>query len=247
MPEQPFESVTTPPTEAPPSASLWEDFIDIFYAPSSVFERRRGAQWWPVLVILAVVLAALFFLWHRTMPSVFALETQRQMASRAQQMTPEQMQNATRLGGILGTLGILIVFPIGVFLIALLLWGLGRAFGAAVTLGSMMLVATYAQIVRVLQYLAGIVQGLLLDVGHMDSIHDVSLGLDRFMNQPDVSAPLLALASRVELFTLWATVLLAIGLHVVGRVPKARAYAVAFLVWALATLPAMLGGLLGSR
>ncbi|MEJ2217732.1 MAG: YIP1 family protein [Gemmatimonadota bacterium] len=247
MPEQPFEPTPTPPAETPPSASMWEDFIDIFYAPSSVFERRRGAQWWPVLVILAVVLAALFFLWHRTMLPVFDLETQRQMATRAQQMTPEQIQNASRLGGIFGAVGILIVFPIGVFLVGLLLWGLGRAFGAAVTLGSMMLVATYAQIVRVPQYLAGIVQSLFLDVGHMDSIHDVSLGLDRFMNQPDTSAALLALASRVELFTLWATILLAIGLHVIGRIPKARAYAVAFLIWALATIPAMLGGLLGSR
>lgn len=242
MPEQPIDSVTTPPTEAPPSASLWEDFIDIFYAPSSVFERRRSAKWWPMLVILTVVLAVLFYLWHRSLLPVFDLETQRQMAARAQQITPQQMETARRLGGIFGAVGILIVFPIGVFLISLLLWGLGRAFGAAAMLGSMMMVATYSQIVRIPQYLAGIVQSFFLNVSQMKSIHAVSLGLDRFLS-PDTSAPLLALASRVELFTLWATVLLAIGLHVVGRIPKARAYAVAFLIWALAAIPAMLGGL----
>src|SRR5689334_4322987 len=31
------------PTAAPPAgASVWEDFIDIFYAPSAVFARRSG-------------------------------------------------------------------------------------------------------------------------------------------------------------------------------------------------------------
>lgn len=246
MPEEPFEPVTAPPAEAPPPASLWEDFIDIFYAPSAVFERRKGAKWWPVLVILAVVLAALFYLWHRSLLPVFDLETQRQMAARAQQLTPQQMENARKYGGIFGTLGVLIVFPISVFIVGLLLWGLSRAFGAATMLGSMVMVATYAQIVRIPQYVAGIVQSFFLDVGQMKSIHAVSLGLDRFLS-PDTSAAILALASRVELFTLWATVLLAIGLHVVGKMPKARAYAVAFLVWALAVIPAMLGGLASGR
>ncbi len=246
MPEQPFEPATTPPADVPPTASLWEDFIDIFYAPSSVFERRRGAKWWPMLLILTIVMVVLFYFWQRTLSPVFEVEMQRRMATSARQLTPQQMENARKIGSIIQTVSMLVVFPIVIFVVGLLAWGLGRAFGAVATLGSMVMVATYSQIVKTLQLLAGIVQSFFLDVNHMKSIHAVSLGLDRFLS-PDTSTAVLALASRVEIFTLWSTVLLAIGLHVVGRIPKARAYAVAFLIWALAAIPAMLGGLAAGR
>ncbi|MEJ2677970.1 MAG: YIP1 family protein [Gemmatimonadota bacterium] len=246
MPEQPFESVTTPPAEAPPAASLWEDFIDIFYAPSAVFERRRGAKWWPMLVILTIVMVVLFYFYQRILSPVFDAELQRQMASRAQQLTPQQMENARRVTSIIRPLTMVIGFPITIFVLGLVTWALGFAFGGAMKLGSVVLVVTYAQIVKVLQLLAGIVQSFFLDVGHMTSIHQLSLGLDRFLS-PDMPAVLLGLASRVEVFTLWATVLLAIGLHVVGRLPKGRAYAVAFLVWALGAIPIAVGALINSR
>jgi len=35
---------------------------------------------------------------------------------------------------------------------------------------------------------------------------------------------LIAMASRVDLFTIWVTVLLAIGIHVLGKIPKQQAY-----------------------
>ena len=41
------------------------------------------------------------------------------------------------------------------------------------------------------------------------------------MDPDNASQVMLALASRVDLFTIWVTVLLAIGLHVVGKIPQA--------------------------
>jgi ABC-type transport system involved in cytochrome c biogenesis permease component len=54
---------------------------------------------------------------------------------------------------------------------------------------------------------------------------------------------MVALASRVDVFTIWITVLLAIGLAVVGRIPRQQAAIAAAIVWLLGALPAMLGAL----
>jgi hypothetical protein len=51
----------------------------------------------------------------------------------------------------------------------------------------------------------------------------------------------MALASRVDPFIIWITVLLAIGLHVIGKIPKQQAYIVAAITWLVGALPALFG------
>jgi hypothetical protein len=73
----------------------------------------------------------------------------------------------------------------------------------------------------------------------------VGFNLARFMDPDGASPALIALASRFDLFTIWVTVLLAIGLHVVGRIPKQQAAIVAAITWVVGALPAVLGALRG--
>ena len=47
---------------APAKAGLWEDFVDIFYAPSSVFARRADGKFGMALLFLVVVGTILYFL-----------------------------------------------------------------------------------------------------------------------------------------------------------------------------------------
>jgi hypothetical protein len=49
----------------------------------------------------------------------------------------------------------------------------------------------------------------------------------------------------VDVFTIWETVLLAIGLEVTGKVSKSNAYLAAAIVWFIGALPALLGALRG--
>ncbi|MDB4872113.1 MAG: Yip1 protein, partial [Gemmatimonadales bacterium] len=67
----------------------------------------------------------------------------------------------------------------------------------------------------------------------------------RFMDPDQASPVLLALLSRVDPFVIWITVLLAIGLHVVGEIPKQQAYISAAIVWVVGALPAVFGALRG--
>jgi hypothetical protein len=66
------------------------------------------------------------------------------------------------------------------------------------------------------------------------------------MDPDNASQVLIALAARVDLFTIWITVLLAIGLHVVGKIPKQQAAIVAAITWAVGALPAVFGALRAS-
>ena len=47
--------------ETPPEkASLWEDFIEIFFAPSAVFARRRDGRFWLALIVYTLLIGAFF-------------------------------------------------------------------------------------------------------------------------------------------------------------------------------------------
>jgi hypothetical protein len=51
---------------------------------------------------------------------------------------------------------------------------------------------------------------------------------------------LLALLGRVDVFTIWVTVLLAIGLSVTGRISRSKAAIAAGIVWLVGALPGVL-------
>jgi hypothetical protein len=105
------------------------------------------------------------------------------------------------------------------------------------------MISTYSQVPRLVQFLTNAAQGLFMDPQKITSVHSVSFSLARFMDPTTAQPVLLALASRVDLFTIWVTVLLAIGLHVVGRVPKQSAAIAAAITWLAGAIPAVFGAL----
>lgn len=236
---------TSPTPEAPPA--VWEDFIDIFISPSAVFERRKGWSAWPILLILTAVLVLLFIGWQRTLGPILDLEMQRGMAETMAQnpnVGPEQIEQARSMGRIFGPIGLAIGFPVGILITTLVAWGLARIFGAAATFATVFGVVVYSQVVRVLQYVVGLAQGFFLDINAMDSIHDISLSAARFMDQPEASSLMVNFAARIDVFTLWATALIAIGLAATTKLSKGSAWAVALIVWLLAAIPAVVGAII---
>ncbi|GAC1484327.1 MAG: hypothetical protein NVS1B5_04530 [Gemmatimonadaceae bacterium] len=93
------------------------------------------------------------------------------------------------------------------------------------------MIATYAEVPRIVQLLTNAAQGLFLSPERLNSVNSVGFNLVRFVD-PDRVAPLLiVLASRVDLFTIWITALLGIGLHVVGKISKQQAAIAAAITW----------------
>jgi hypothetical protein len=102
------------------------------------------------------------------------------------------------------------------------------------------MVAAYAMMPRIVEAVLKGVQALLMDPGSLTGQYTISLGAARFLD-PDTASPmLLALLGRVDVFTIWVTVLLAIGLSVTGKIPRRRAAIAAAMVWVIGAIPAIL-------
>lgn len=232
--------------EEPGRAGLWEDFVDIFYAPSSVFARRSDGQFGKPLLFLVLVGTVLFFLTKNATQPIMDAEFTRQTAAamrRNPNMTAEQMAQGRGFFEMFSPLVFAIGITLSIFGTGLVLWLVGKLFDAKESAAAAIMIATYAEVPRLVQILTNAAQGLVMSPESLNSMNAVGFNLARFMD-PDATAPaLIALASRVDLFTIWITVLLAIGLYVVGKIPKQQAYIAAGITWLVGALPAVLGAL----
>ncbi len=230
---------------SPSNPGLWEDFIDILYQPSDVFDRRREGQFGLVLVVLIVMWAVLYFALQNGIGPIMDVEMSRQAAAMAQQnpaMTADQLASAKSAMEKFALFGAVIFVPVGILITGCLLWLAGRVIEAKVAFAAAMMIATYSQIPRIIELVLNAVQGLFLPPEAITSRYSVTLGLGRFMD-PDSNPVLMTVLGGIDLFTIWTLVLMAIGLSVVARVSIQKGAIAAGLVWIVSLLPALFGAL----
>lgn len=234
------------PNPAATSASWWEDFVDIFYAPSQVYARRAGSGFGVPMLVVTALVGIIAIANSGVMQPILDAEFTRGTAAAMRQnpqLTPEMMAKGRGFGEAIAKYGAFIFVPIGIFFTGLVLWLVGKIFDAKESLAAAIMVAAYAFVPRILDSVLAGVQGLLLDPASLNGRLKLSLGLGRFLD-PDTASPmLLALLGRVDVFTIWVTVLLAIGLSVTGRIPRSRAAAAAGIVWLCGALPQIMTAL----
>jgi hypothetical protein len=229
-------------------AGLWEDFVDIFYAPSSVFARRADGKWGLPLLLLVVAGTILFFLTKNALAPIMDAEFARGSAKAMAQnpnVTAEQIAQGRGLFETFAPVLFAIGLAVSVVGTGIVLWLVGKLFDAKESVAAAIMVATYSEIPRLVQILVNAAQALFMSPEKLNAANSVSFNLARFMDPDKTSAVMIALGSRIDLFTIWVTVLLAIGIHVVGRIPKQQAAIVAGITWVVGALPAVLGALRG--
>src|SRR5690349_12593945 len=209
----------------PEKASLLDDFMDIFYAPSSVFARRANSSFWVPLIIVAVLLGVIYLANRDLIDPIMEAEFARAMAKNPStaNLTPEQLAGARKFTGMLTSVGAFIGPPIAMMILGLVLWIVGKFFDAKQTLNAAIVVATFAYVPRVIEGIVNRVQGLIVNTESLNSRYSLSLGLGRFFDPDKTSALLLGFIGRIDVFTIWVTVLLAIGLAVTGKISRGRA------------------------
>ena len=231
--------------EEPGRAGLWEDFVDIFYAPSSVFARRSDGKFGMPLLFLVLVGTVLFFLTKNATQPIMDAEFVRQTAAAMRKnpnITAEQMASSRGFFEMLSPLFFAVGITLSIIGTGFVVWLVGKLFDAKESVAAAIMIATYSEVPRLVQVLTNAAQALVMSPEKLNSLNSVGFNLARFMD-PDGSQVMIALASRVDLFTIWITVLLAIGLHVVGKIPKQQAAIAAGITWVVGALPALLGAL----
>jgi hypothetical protein len=236
------ESTASVAPSSPAQSSFWEDVIDIFFQPAEVFRRRQNRSVWPPMLFVAISIGVIFFATFNTLEPVFAAEFTRQgakaMASNPQ-ITQEMLDKQRSIGEAFTHYGIGVVILVSMFILGGVAWLVGKIVGSTQTFQAALVVAAWSYMPRVVGAVIGGVQGLLMDPAKMTSQMAISLSPARFMD-PDASNPVLyQLAGRLDLITIWVTILLAIGLYVTGKVSKERAVVFGILIWIVGSLPAL--------
>lgn len=231
----------TEPAAPPATSSIWEDFIDVFISPAELFRRRRDGRFGHAILVLVVVTAVIFFGTRGAMEPIFDAEFQRSMASRPG-MTPEQLEAARNMGRTLAPLTVLIGLPIAALLLGAMVWLGARSVGGRISYPQGAAIATFSMFPRLVEAVTNAVQALLMDQGKLISLHRLKLGVSRFLDPDQTSALTLALLGRLDLYTLWVTLLIAIGIKQMTALPGSRVAAAAVLIWLIGAFPALLQG-----
>lgn len=225
------------------TAAWWEDYVDIFYAPSRVFRRRAEQGFGAPFVIVSLLAAILGFATFNALLPLAEGDIARAAALQMQknpQLKPEQVTAMRPIMITVARLGIIVGTPIAIFITGLLLWLTGKALGARQSVNAALLVASFAFLPRALAFAVAGAEALLIDTSTRSSMFQLSLGPSRFLD-PDTTPPgVVALLARMDVFTIWVTVLLAIGLRVTGKVSAGRAAAAGVILWILGGAPTIL-------
>ncbi|MGH7592864.1 MAG: YIP1 family protein [Gemmatimonadales bacterium] len=227
----------TDETTAKPGAG---DLIEIFYAPSAVFARRRGGQFGLPYLALLVVGVVLFFATRNLMQPVIDAEISRSMAQAAARgnMTPDAMAKAESFGKAFASVGLIAFWVIAPFVIGLFVWVAGKIAKVPAIGGVAIMIAVFSMFPRLVGSVVAAVLAAVLPDTAVTSAASVSLSPARFVDvahHPGVAA----LLGRFDLFILWGVVLIAIGARVAGRATKGQAWATAIGAWVIASLPAL--------
>ena len=234
-------SEPTTTSVAPTKAGLWEDFIDIFYQPSQVFERRRDGQYGMALLAFVIVSVILFFALHNGLAPMIDAEIAKAAAAAAAKnpnLTSDQLASMQGTMEKFGTIGFVVFLPLGILIAGVVVWIAAKVAGAGVAFAGAMMIATYSQFPRIVEMILNAIQGLLLPAEMITSRYSVQIGPARFMD-PHANPFLLAVLGGLDVFTIWVLVLMAIGISVVAKVSRSTGAIAALIVWFVTLIPAL--------
>lgn len=244
MDNRPREAPTVPePITPAEKASLFEDFIDIFHSPASVFTRREKSGFGMHLLIVTVLCALFVFANRGVMSQIFDGEYQRGAAkamAQNPQITAEQMASMRGIQEKIFGVVQYVTPPLIVFFTAFFVWLAGLVLKTKVTYQQAALIVTLAFIPRLLSFLVTTLQVLLMDTSNVTSPGAISLSPARFMDPDTSNAKLYAFLTNFDVFAIWYAIAIGIGIAVVAKVPRSKGYVTSGVVFILLSLPTLL-------
>jgi Yip1 domain len=238
------DNVMTTPAAA--DASVMDDIIEIFYAPSKVFARRRdNPKFWAAFFILSILFALGVWVMMRNYADVLDAQMTRQMSAQMAknpEFTPEMAERSRHIGQMVAPIFGIVLGVLSTLVLGLVVWLVGKFFDSKADLRHGMMIATLSSFPKVIDLIIAAVIALVAGTAGITNMMAAGPSLARFA--PGTASPaVLGVLSRVSIGTIWATILLGIGIHIAGRTTKSKGYAAAIVIWVLATLFAVVGAI----
>lgn len=220
--------------------------IYIFTAPSKTFnDIRRSNSWWMPFLILAIAGYILFGAVSTKIGMQQVVDNQMHMDPKAEARlanAPPDQKAMTEKISLYVTEGIFIANPvvllIGVGILSLGLWAtINFGFGGKAPYFNVFSVWLYASLPSVIKTLLGtavILSGQDPESFNIKNFAPTNAGA--FLNPLETNKALYALASSVDVITIWTLVLLSIGVATVAGVKRSSGYIAVFGWWAVLVL-----------
>ena len=225
----------------------WQRVTNTFTAPSTTFEdiKRGNKSWWLPFVIIAIVgyilFAAVFFKIGMQNVVDNQIRLDPKASDRMAQATPEQREMGSKISLYI-TEGVFIANPAlvlaGVALLSLGLWAtINFVFGGKATYGSIFTVWIFATLPTIMKTLLGV---LVIFAGAAPETFNIKnfapTNAAPFLNPLEANKVLYALASSLDVVTIWTLVLLGMGTAIVAGVKRTSGYIAVFGWWAIFVL-----------
>ncbi len=232
-------------TAEAPDTPWWDDIIDIFASPGTLFARRATTpKFGTALLVLVIGIIVIYYLTASAMAPIFDAEFRRGAAAAIRanpQLTMEQMEGFRGMSEKVGGLLVAGAIGVGALLLGLAIWGTGALFGARLDFTKAATIATFSLFPRLAEFVLNAAQALMLPEESLTSRYSVSLGVGRFLDPATTGPVILGLLGRVDLITLWVSFLILLGFERIGKLSRTQALGATLVVWLLGALPAMWG------
>lgn len=239
--------MTEPELQAPeqaPGLSQWQRVTSTFSAPSKTFDdiKRGNRSWWLPFIILVIVGYIFFAAVSMKIGMQQVVDNQIHLnpsqEEKLAQAPPAQRAMSEKISLYI-TEGIFIANPAVVLIVVALgslgLWGtINFVFGGRAKYGSIFAMWIYAALPSLIKTLLGtivIFAGTAPESFNIKNFAPTNLGA--FLNPLETNHALYALASSLDVISIWSMVLMGIGLATVAGVKRASGYIAVFGWWAI--------------
>jgi cell division protein FtsB len=233
---------------APAGLSQVQRVTSVFSAPSKTFEdiKRGNRSWWMPWVILSLVGYLFFAAVSSKVGMLTVVDNQTRMASEKQQeqmaKAPPEQRELTAKIALYVTEGIFIAGPVFVLVVAaivsLVLWGtINFVFGGKASFGSIFAVWFFANLPAIFKTLLGTV---VLFAGSTPETFNIKnyapTNVAAFLPVMETNKAVYALASSLDVVTIWTLFLMGMGIAIVAGVKRSSGYIAVFGWWAIIVL-----------
>lgn len=234
---------------AQPAVGLtqWQRIANTFTAPSKTFEDIKNGHrsWWMPLIVYAVVGYLLFAVVYTRIGMQQVVDNQIHLNPKAEarlaQAPPEQRALSTKISLYMTEAAFLagpLFLMAGLAVMSLGLWGtINFVFGGRATFGSIFAMWMYAALPSIVKSVLGIITilaGMAPESFNIKNMAPTNIGA--FLDPIETNKALYALASSLDIVTIWMLVLLGMGTAIVAGVKRGSGYIAVFGWWAIFVL-----------
>jgi cell division protein FtsB len=227
----------------------WQRVANTFTAPSKTFAdiKRGNRSWWLPLILIALVSYMLFAAVTYKIGMQQVVDNQIHLNPQAEEklaQAPEAQRAMSTRISLYITEGVFIASPVltiaGIALMSLGLWGtINFVFGGKARYGSIFTVWFYASLPGLIKTVLGVVvifAGTAPETFNIKNFAPTNLAAFLFPNPLEANKALYALASWLDITSIWTIVLLGMGTAIVAGVKRGSGYIAVFGWWAIFVL-----------